>query len=419
MKKRIYFIFLVLIFAICISFINTCKKTSNSQKVKIIFSRGKDATPALQKLVEAFNNKQNKIQVELQEILGDTDEKRQKYITQFSINSNDFDVFEGDVIWVAEFASAGYILPLDDYIKRDNIDLSNYFEGSIKAAQYKNKIWGIDNFISAGLLYYRKDIIKQTPQTWDELIEMATKYKGMNGTIYGFTFQANQYEGLTCNVLEYIHAYGGNILDSNGNVIVNSLHTKRGLEEFLKIINSNFVPNDISLYREEDTANSFMQGQTVFCRNWPYLWAKLQESPLANDFAVARLPKGDAKAASTLGGWVGMINKNTKHPNEAWEFVKFMGSEEGQKIRAIYGSNLPTIKSLYKDKEVIKANPFLIDPEFVKALEVTTPRPISPHYTKISKIIQIEVSKLISKEESIDGALLNMQKEISQLNARQ
>src|SRR5699024_4780325 len=72
------------------------------------------------------------------------------------------------------------------------------------------------------------------------------------------------------------------------------------------------------------------------------------------------------------------------YPQEAWEFVKFMTGEEGQKITAIEGGSAPTLADLYDDEEVQEGGVLFSDPDFVDVLENAIPRPVSSIYPKIS-----------------------------------
>lgn len=409
----------ILIVLICIItniFVSCSKKEKPEEpKVKLVFATHLETIPIVQKTLEVFNKKQNNIEVVLDEYTGETDEQHDKFLTKFSMKSSSFDILSADVIWVAEFAQAGYVLSLDEYIKRDKIDLSNYMEGSNKAVTYKNKIWGIHRFVDAGMLYYRTDIVKDPPKTWDQLIELSIKYKGKFGIVDGFCFQARQYEGLVCNVLEYIYGYGGEVIDSSGKVVINSKASEKGLKKFIEIVHSGIVPKDIAIYRERETEKNFLDGKSVFSRNWPYIWKMSANSKIAGKIGVTVLPRGDKRSAATLGGWIAMINMYSKYPEESWEFVKFLAGPEGQKIWAVEGGFYPTYLPLYKDPDVIKANPHMGNKNFVKALKAALPRPVSPVYPQLSYIIQIETTKVINKEISVKQALRNMEKEMNRL----
>jgi trehalose/maltose transport system substrate-binding protein len=97
-------------------------------------------------------------------------------------------------------------------------------------------------------------------------------------------------------------------------------------------------------------------------RNWPYAWPLMnaKDSPVKDKVGVAPLPKGgeDGKPTSTLGGWQLAVSKYSKSPEVAKDLVRHLTSMEEQKRRAVVGGFNPTIDALYKDEEVLKANPF-------------------------------------------------------------
>ncbi|HEY3165916.1 MAG TPA: extracellular solute-binding protein, partial [Candidatus Binatia bacterium] len=67
------------------------------------------------------------------------------------------DVFFMDTIWPAEFASAGWALPLDRYFTA--AERAKFLPAPILANQYRGQIFGVPLFIDAGVLYYRKDFL--------------------------------------------------------------------------------------------------------------------------------------------------------------------------------------------------------------------------------------------------------------------
>ncbi|MBZ4646857.1 MAG: trehalose/maltose transport system substrate-binding protein [Petroclostridium sp.] len=389
---------------------------TKAEPVKIVYARGMDATKANINIIEAFNKKyEGKIKVEFVEMPSDTGKQHDQYVTSFSAGGTEYDVFDVDVIWPAEFAQAGYSLPLDKLIEKDGINMDDYMKGQVAAGTFKGKLWAFPKFIDAGLLFYRKDIVDKAPATWEELIAAAKANKGKNGTKFGYLMQAKQYEGLVCNAVEFISAYGGSVVDGDGNIIINSPQTIKGLKVMKEIVNSDFVPNNITTFAEPESHTAFIEGQSVFIRNWPYQWAlgnDEKQSKIVGKLAMAPLPKGDARAAATLGGWMTMINKNTKHPEAAWEFVKFMCGPEGQKISAIDGGLSPTYLPLYKDADVIAKNPHMGDPGFVEGLKAAVPRPVSPIYPKLSEIMQIEISKALAGQQSVEDAVKKMDEQM-------
>lgn len=389
---------------------------TQDKDVTIVYARGKDTTDATQKMVDAFEAKYPHIHVKIQEEPNDTGQQHDAYVTAFNAKSSAIDVINMDVVWPAEFAQAGYTLPLDRYIQQDNVDLSDYNKGALSAAQFNGKQWALPLFVDAGILFYRTDLVKTPPKTWDDLIKDAKELQGKNGTKYGFVLQAKQYEGLVCNAVEYIGSYGGAFIDSNGKVAVNTPQTIKGLKELKKIaVDSGITPDNVTNFTEPETETAFIEGQTVFARNWPYMWASSNDktkSKVVGKVAVAPLPSGDSGSASALGGWQMGINKYSKHPKEAWEFLKFMTGKEGEKILTINGGSAPAIMSLYQDQDVLAANPFFKEKGFQDAIANAVSRPVAPNYQEISSIIQIHVSKMLAGQETPEECAANMEKEM-------
>ncbi|ARI75850.1 ABC transporter substrate-binding protein [Halobacillus mangrovi] len=391
---------------------------SSDEVVTLTWARGQDSTQASEKLIEEFNKKNPNIQVELREMPSDTGQQHDAYVTQLNAESSEIDVMDMDVIWPAEFAQAGYVLELDRFIQRDGIDMDKYNQGAVSAANFNGKQWAMPKFIDTGMLFYRTDIVSEdeVPQTWDELIESAQAKKGEGGTEFGYLMQAKQYEGLVCNVVEFIHAYGGQILDDSGEVAVDSPETVKGISKLVEIANSDFVPGNINTFTEVESHTAFIEGQSPYIRNWPYQWNLANdenESEIVGNVGVAPLPAGDEGSAAALGGWMAGINKYSEHKEEAWEFVKFMTGPEGQKISAIYGGLAPTLPELFEDEEILEANPFFKEEGFQKALEGAVSRPVAPNYPEVSEIIQINVSKAIAGELTPEEAAATMEEELN------
>ncbi|MFZ3576967.1 ABC transporter substrate-binding protein [Virgibacillus sp. DJP39] len=391
------------------------EEPAEEEEVTIVYARGVDTTGANEKLVAAFEEAHPNINVEFREMPADTGAQHDQYVTTFSAQSSEIDVFDADVIWPAEFAQADYALELDRFIEKDNIDMSAYFPGTVASGKFNGKQWAMPKFTDAGVLYYRSDIVEEPPTTWDELIKQAKELQGKEGTEFGYLMQAAQYEGLVCNAIEFIASYGGQIIDEENNVVANSPETIKAIKKMQEIVGSDFVPDNILNFMETETETAFIEGKSVFARNWPYMQASAADesrSKVAGNVEITTLPKGDAGSASTLGGWMTMINRYSENQQAAWEFVKFMTGPEGQKITAIEGGSAPTLKALYDDEEIKEASPLFANPEFVKVLESAVPRPITPIYPVISDILQIELSKALAGEQTAEEAAKNMQTKI-------
>ncbi|MDO6658221.1 ABC transporter substrate-binding protein [Anaerobacillus sp. 1_MG-2023] len=418
---------LILVLSACSSSNNSSSNNNSSgdenassgdeEKVTLVYARGKDATGSTDVMVEEFMKQNPNIEIEFREMPTDTGAQHDAYVTMLNAESSEIDVFDIDVIWPAEFAQAGYVLPLDRFIEKDGINMDDYNQGPVTAATFNGKQWAMPKFIDTGMLFYRSDLVTEAPKTWDDLMTQASELKGEDGTKFGYLMQAKQYEGLVTNAVEFVGSYGGAFIDENGEVVINSPEAIKGISKMVEIANSDFVPGNINTFTEVESHTAFIEGQSPFIRNWPYQFALAndeEQSKIVGNVEVAPLPEGDAGSASALGGWMAAINNFSEHPQEAWEFLKFMTGKEGQKIDAIKGSHAPTIPALFEDEEIIEANPFFGEEGFQTALEAAVSRPVAPNYPEISEIIQIHISKAIAGEETPEEAAAAMEKEMNE-----
>lgn len=314
----------------------TQSEQSSEETTKIVFARGVDTSVATEKFIEAFEESHPHIEVEFREMPSDTGEYHDQLVTAFSSQSSEIDVFLADTIWPAEFAQANYALELDRFIEKDDVDMDAHFDGPVKAGNFDGRQWAMPFFVDAGVFFYRTDIVDEAPETWDDLIEAANQYKGEEGTQFGYLMQASQYEGMVTNAIEFIASYGGKIIDENNNVVADSPETIKGIEKMVEVVQSDFVPENINSFTEIETENAWVQGESVFARNWPYLMGSSNNeevSEIVGNVSMTTLPSGDEGSASALGGWMLMINRYSENPEAAWEFVNWLSGEEGQKIK--------------------------------------------------------------------------------------
>jgi multiple sugar transport system substrate-binding protein len=354
----------------------------------IVFSFWPDSS--VHTLVDDFNQQHPAINVIYQETTAQTsDDYLEELRTMFGGVGRRIDVIGGDVIWPAEFASNGWIADLSGRFPQG--EQNEFLDATIKANTYDDKIWGVPWFTDVGLLYYRKDLLDQAgevaPKTWDELKRIALRVKQASGVQHGYVFQGAEYEGGVCNGLEYIWTHGGDVLDNNNQVIINSNESMRGLRTERSMVTDRVAPQDVDTFTEEESADSFLNEQAVFCREWPGLYGALGEPgvPLSQaQVGVAELPRdqGVQQGGGCLGGWNMFINAASAHQDEAWQFIDFM-TEAAQQRRLAADSFLPTRTALYQDQQLLNQVPILRLSS--GALRNARPRPPHPCYLDMSE----------------------------------
>jgi multiple sugar transport system substrate-binding protein len=331
-----------------------------------------------------------------------------------------------DVIWPAEFASAEWALSLEEYFSLS--EQQKFLNGPILANSYNGKIYGIPLFIDSGILYYRKDLLKRhgfnPPKTWQEMVEQARQIvakERKERTIYGFSGQFKQYEGLVCDMLEYILSNGGKIINpQTGKCAIAQKPAVDAVRFVRDQIIGNLAPKGVLTYQEPESIALFIQGKAVFHRNWPYAWEvsnNPQRSKIAGMVGITKLPHfPGGKSHATLGGWQLGISRYSKNKEAAWRFVQFLTSEKIQKHLALRSGLAPTRKVLYEDTEIIRAYPQFSD---MKDVFLTAyPRPRTPLYPALSNVLQRYFHKAISDPASdIDKEARSASQEIDKILA--
>lgn len=359
------------------------------EKVVINWATQADTTAATQDLIKAFNDSQSKYEVKWVQMTNDSGQMRDQLLTSLSAKSSEYDVISMDVVWAGEFAGAGYLSTIDKSMTAAKMKKADYNSGSMAAGNYAGKQYALPLFPDLGLLYFRSDIVSKSDAeklvkgkyTYKDLAAMAKKYKGKSKTTDGYVYQAKQYEGLTCNVAEFTGGFK---------------NIESGLATMKEFSTSSFVPKNILSYTEAETHNSFINGKSVFARNWPYQYAMLTESVKPSQVGIAPLPSG-----STVGGWVLGINKNSKNYDGAFEFLKYAAGKDGQFIMSTVGGHVPGYNALLTDAAVKKANPMLNFEGFKNAVKTTISRPVSANYAKATDAVQVNVHKYLSGGQTL------------------
>lgn len=418
---------LLFILGIVLFFLMACqenKQNSGQQNFAddstLVFKHFKlaNARQAFKKAIEQFEKNNPGVKVKEEILPSNTNVQHQFYVTSLEARSSDFDVFLIDVIWTPEFSLAGWLEDLSDLLPPE--ERNQFFQAPIEADLYQGKLYAIPWYIDAGVLYYRKDLLQKygftPPATFEELVQQTQVIlKNENQPdLNGFLWQGKQYEGLICTANEIISGFGGQIIDQQGTVHLTDKETQQALK-WLKscIYDYKISPTWVLSADEESTRLSFLNGNTLFLRNWPYCWTFFQreDSRVKGKVGVTHMPGVPEKIGkSTLGGWQLAVNRFSTKKELAKRFVKFLASPQMQLQFALRVGTKPTRKPLYQNPVLIQEQPFIA--ELFPILENTVPRPVTPLYSQISQILQVEFSAILANIRPVKKALESAQIQI-------
>jgi multiple sugar transport system substrate-binding protein len=318
----------------------------------------------------------------------DADTQRQSLVRRLAAKDSSIDLMSMDVVWTGEFAEAGWIRPWPaSFAKRVR---KGTLAGPLATATYQGKLYAAPANSNTQLLWYRKDLVKSPPKTWDDMIDMAVKLKKA-GRI---EIQGAAYEGTMVWFNALVDSAGGKILDSPTTVGSDEKALGTAARIMHKLATSKAGDPSLKNQKEDQNRLAFEQGKAAFQVNYPFIYpsAKTNNPKLFKDIGWAPYPgvKKGEKAKAPIGGFNWGVSSYTKHPQEAFEAATCLRSSENQRAFAIKGGLPPTLSALYDDKKFKKDYPFagLVR----RQLNDAGVRPVTPLYADVSLAVYTTVS---------------------------
>ncbi|MBK8947053.1 MAG: extracellular solute-binding protein [Ignavibacteriae bacterium] len=400
--------------------INTLFKSSNFNNAQneVVITYADNISSAHLNLINKFNKlHKGKIKIEpinLPFSKFSTNERKELLARSLRSKSKKLDIFAVDLIWSARFAK--WAEPLDKFITPN--DTAKLLNQSLESCIFKNHLVALPMYIDVGIMYYRKDLLKQIPNyldveekiksgiSWEDFIGLR-KYFILDKNQF-YIFPADNYEGLVCSYIEILYNYSSHKI-VNETFDIKSEENKNSFKLIYDVFhNFNISPISVSEFNENDCYDYFIENDAIFLRGWP--------SSERDFISLAKWENIDSKVGkapiphlngnnpfSVLGGWNIMISKYSEHKNEAFQFIKFILEENSQKEMYEIGSYLPVLSSLYSDKNFLQEYPDLKKNK--ELLDKGVHRPFLEDYTKLSDVISFYVNKVIKKEITIEDAL--------------
>ena len=419
-KKQMVAAGLALVMAV--SLVGCGNSGGDSQKedgqITLKFSFDQGVGEATQKIVDKFNESQDKIKVETVLLPQDANQVHDDFVNKLASGDKSVDIMGLDVVYVAEFASAGWLMDLTN-----KIDTDAMLDGPVEGATYDGKLVAAPWFTNSSVLFYRQDVLEQlgaeVPTTYEGWMELADQAVGINGIEYGADFQAAQSEALVTNWVEYVWNNGGDVLDESGDPVINSENNVEATNIMKKLVDE-YAPEGITTYTETESEQVFKEGKCLFIRDWSGFWTSGQDegSKVAGKIAATKLPTGPngEESHTCLGGLDLVVNNaiDEKQKAAAVEFINYMMSADTQKEMTLISSQPPVVKDVYTDSEILEEIPFYAD--FYDIIMTGKSRPLSPKYAKVSDAIQRNIHQALTGETDVVTALVKLQEEVEALN---
>ncbi|AKE89275.1 ABC transporter substrate-binding protein [Rhodococcus aetherivorans] len=343
------------------------------------------------------------------------DDQRLQLARRLTGDDDTLDLMTLDVVWTAEFAEAGWALPLPPDVAASVSE--GTLAGPLASATWQDTLYAAPLNTNTQLLWYRKDLMPggRPPQTWDEMIDIASGLAD-EGRPSWIGVQARQYEGLMVWFNTLLASAGGSVVAEDGTTVTvaDGDAAVTALDIMKRVATAPGADPSLNQSDEAAARLGMESGKAAFQVNWPFVYPGILENaekgflPSIDDngnvtaentgntvltvngeqnFLPAPYPAviAGTPARVTIGGFNIAVARTSRNPDLAFEAMQCLRNEENQRNNAVDGGVPPTLASLYDDPEFQQAYP--VWREVRESLENAAVRPVSPAYQSISTLI--------------------------------
>ena len=378
---------------------------SGSKIVKVACVGGIDAQ---YDLLDKFTEETG-IEVELTEM--GIDDLHTKVTSGFAAGNLDYDLIWSYATTTAEWAEAGYLEDITDRITPELKEDLN--PGSFDAVVYKGKFYGLPRIASVNILWYNKEVLRQSgldpdspPETWEELVSMAQQCNQNGNSGIVFSYGSPYGSTIQWELAQYL--CGGQLVDENDNVVFNDESGIKAMNMLKEFFDLGIVePSSLSNPGGWEQQQAFIKGKTAFTICWANTYAHAGNPEISlmdtEDLGWTTIPTVDGKTASVSGSEGYVISKYAQNKDNALKLLEFLASPESQKALCADCMFPPVRLSLYDDPEMNELIPAL--PAFKKQAEGYSNRFAAPYGVEFTDALQSEVVNCLSGKKTAEQAL--------------
>jgi len=322
------------------------------------------------------------------------------------------DVFAMDAPLFRDYQSRGVLLNLQPHIDKNPGMLDGLYPNTLTAYQSPDGYFGLPRDFQTIVVFYNKDMFDKagapypkSDWTYTDLRATAkalTKDTNGDGKIDQFGYVIDPWD-FEPGMSEIIWAYGGDLINAD--------HTKtllgepKAREAFQFLHDMMFVDKSIP-----DPNTSQQYGQDLFLSGNAAMiamghWAVPSYSGASFRWDVAPMPKGPAGQATSVNSAGFVVGKDSKHPEEAFAFIKFVESVAGQTRLAQMGFACPVLKSVAESDAFLKQGTPIDQKIFLDSLAFAHMKPVFKGYDEWSSTVGDSLTPMWNGEAELNPTL--------------
>lgn len=330
------------------------------------------------------------------------------------------------------WASQGALESLDEFIKDDpEWNPEDFWPQAIEQSTYEGKIYAVSPSVITNVMFYNKDRFREVgldpedpPNTIEELEEMNEKLTvaGDNGEIEKIGIVP------TISAIDnWIYAFGGKLYDHE-NKKITANHPKN-IEAFkwLKSFIDNYGVENIQAWIASNQSGQFgrWNPQGPYYTGELGMWVigqwnynDIMEYGKDMDFGMTYIPSPDGwpNTSSRLNSNFYYMPKGAKHPEAAWEFLKFLSGEYFMRHFVATDAVTPARKGICYDEEFVSNNPWIVpvrDKLMPNSRAIPNSLPIiNEYHGQLNAALDMVVFGEKTAEEALNALQAEMEKEL-------
>lgn len=356
---------------------------------------------------------------------------RDKIATEGVAGSSNYDVVCYQDSWGPSLAQ--YLQPVDEWLKRDGIDMARYPDAYVQSSSFEGKVYGLPVRSHPQLLFYRKDLLEKAgvapPKTWDEVIAVAQKVQTPD--VSGLAMYYGKGNGAQ-NLflwLNYLWGKGSDVLaDAGRQVRFNDAAGVEATQMYLDLLLRHKVaaPGSVQ-FVEGDAVTSVAQGKSAMVMVWWWVYSVLtgpNSTLKPEQVGFAPMPSfPGAKAATFALTLPFAVSALSRRKDAAFEFLKWAGNPDLE-VKVSTDKSDPntadivvTHKASFVNERVNAAN-FGLHREASKSLEGARIMPQLRDWPQMAEVLESTISQLATGSTPVKAGLDDAARQIDAIIRR-
>lgn len=311
------------------------------------------------------------------------------------------DIFGSGDVQIPNIVSKKFALNLTPYVARDHYDLNGFYPAVIQNLTYDGQLVGLTDNYDTQVMYYNASLFKKagvkpptSSWTWTDFVTAARKITSGSGPnkVYGGLF-----DSWFAPYFDQLWSNGGDPYGADGKTCgYNSPESIKSFDQIQQLYKDGLSPLP-AVFSENGSEQAFLTGRIGMMIGNGRWSAYTFKDVKKFDWKIASLPLGTAGRANFFHIGMFAIARASKNPDAAWEFLKYMVSEQGIKAGLANMQGIPSRPDIAQSASFANT-PFntahnTVTP-FVESIKTVHRAPLLTNFTQVQDTVTAKLNPI-------------------------